>query len=413
MMKIAILGYGVVGSGVAKVIARCADEVGSRTGARLEVRKILDIRDFPGDPYEDLVVHDAAEVFDDPEIDLVVETIGGASFAYDCTRKALAAGKHVVTSNKELVSTHGPELLSLAAKNGVRYLYEASVGGGIPVIRPLHRDLAGNHIEAIAGIVNGTTNYILTQMKEHKKDFATALAEAQANGYAEQDPAADIDGADACRKLSILTSLVLGEHVPADQIHTEGIREISSSDTALADELGMELKLIASMRRQGDRLALIVAPHLVERGDPLAAARGVFNAIRVTGDSVGDVMFYGQGAGTWPTASAVVGDIIDIAADIRPDAPGEQWRPATGERVTPPDEAKVAAYLRCTGADVAGQAAGFREAGLPAAELVGEKGGETVLRMGTVEPTTEGELARAVKRLEDGGCQARVLRILV
>ena len=248
-MNIAILGYGVVGSGVARVIADCAEGRCLGYVKDLSVKAIVDIRDFPDDPNAHLMTKDASQVFSDPSIDIVVETIGGATVAYDFTKKALTAGKHVVTSNKELVSLHGAELLDLAAKNGVRYLYEASVGGGIPILRPLRRDLAGNRVERLSGIVNGTTNFILDRMEHGGIPFAKALAEAQELGYAEQDPAADVDGIDACRKLAIMASILTEEDIPDELIFTEGIRHLQSVDAVIANRLGYKLKLIAAMTR--------------------------------------------------------------------------------------------------------------------------------------------------------------------
>ncbi|MGI6545240.1 MAG: homoserine dehydrogenase [Fastidiosipilaceae bacterium] len=406
-MSIAIFGYGVVGSGVAGVIARCADEVEKRSGVRLEVRTIVDVRDFPeDDPYAHLIVSDADTVFSDPSIDIVVETIGGTGVAYDFTKRAMLAGKNVVTSNKELVATHGPELLRLAADNRVRYRYEASVGGGIPIIRPLHNDLAANRILSIAGIVNGTTNYILTRMEQDGVGFQEALSEAQENGYAEQDPTADVDGLDAGRKLAIMASIVLHEHVPPENIHTVGIRDVSPEDSRLAAALGGNLKLIASMRRyDDDRVALIVAPHFVANDQPLAGTHGVFNAVQVTGDSVGDTMFYGQGAGTWPTASAVVADVIELATLPYTTVDAETWPEASPGRLISHKDAPVRAIVRFkSGADrraeIVSELAELRP------EIVELAGDDLVLRVGdqnevagapTDDVVTEGRLVEALR----------------
>ncbi|MGI6077117.1 MAG: homoserine dehydrogenase [Fastidiosipilaceae bacterium] len=350
-MNVAILGYGVVGSGVAKVIADCATGSCLNYVKDLAVTAIVDIREFPDDPYADIITKDAAKVFADPSIDIVVETIGGATIAYEYTKQALTAGKHVVTSNKELVALHGAELLEIAAEKNVRYLYEASVGGGIPIIRSLRRDLAGNRIERVSGIVNGTTNFILDRMEHGGIPFGQALTEAQELGYAEQDPAADVDGIDARRKLAILASLLMEEDIPDDIIYTEGIRHLQSVDTTIANRLGYKLKLIAAMTRDSeDRMTLIVAPHLVGETHPLASVHGVFNAIYVTGNAIGDAMFYGQGAGTLPTASAVVADIIEIATVPYHEACVERWLPLETDRLILHEEAQVHAFIRLSSA---------------------------------------------------------------
>jgi len=315
MIHVAILGFGVVGSGVAEVIAMNERQLEKHLGEAIHVKKILDVRDFPDSPFAALFTKNAADVFDDPEISVVAETIGGESIAYEFTKRALAAGKSVVTSNKELVSKHGVELMQLAFKNQCIYLFEASVGGGIPIIRPLHRCLAANRISKVAGIINGTTNYILTQMAESGADFNTALSEAQAKGYAEQNPSSDIEGIDAARKISILASIILnGAYVDSTLIHTEGISQVSQEDISYAKYLNGKVKLLAIFRHpEGKENSAIVAPHIVSCDEPLSVAGGVFNAIMVKGNALGDVMFYGQGAGKLATASAVVGDILDAA----------------------------------------------------------------------------------------------------
>lgn len=315
MIYAAILGFGVVGSGVAEVCEMNASQIERHLGVPLRIKKILDVRDFSGSPYASLITSDADEIFSDPEIAVIAETIGGATIAYEFTKRALSCGKSVVTSNKELVSKHGVELMQLAQDNRCVYLFEASVGGGIPIIRPLHRCLAANRITKIAGIVNGTTNYILTQMTQLGANFAEALQEAQSEGYAEKNPSADIDGIDAKRKLSILGSIALeGAYVNPDLIYTEGISKITQDDISYASSLNSKVKLLAIFNKSdcGENSA-IVAPHLVSKEDPLAVADGVFNAIIVEGNALGEAMFYGQGAGKLPTASAVVADIIDAA----------------------------------------------------------------------------------------------------
>ncbi len=312
MAKIAILGFGTVGSGVAEVLDRNRAEVSRRTGEPVEVKYVLDTREFPDSPYRRLVIHDFAAIEQDPEVEIVVECIGGCGVALDFTSRALRAGKHVVTSNKALVAAHGLELLELAKAADVNFLFEASVGGGIPLLRPLTFCLAGNRIEEICGILNGTTNYILTRMIAEGLPFDEVLKDAQKNGYAEADPTADVDGIDACRKICILAALAYGKHVYPEQVYTQGIRGIAPEDIAAAAALGMKLKLLGrTFRREDGKLVIYVSPHLIEASRPLAGVEGVFNAVMIRGNAVGDVMFYGQGAGKLPTASAVVGDVID------------------------------------------------------------------------------------------------------
>jgi homoserine dehydrogenase len=277
------------------------------------VKWILDIRDFADSPDKDVLTKNADDVFCDDSVSIVVETIGGAKIAYEFTKRALKAGKSVVTSNKELVATHGPELLELARDNGVSYLFEASVGGGIPIIRPLNQCLAANEILGITGILNGTTNYILTQMRKEGMDFDVALKGAQQNGYAEQNPTADIEGHDACRKIAILSSIAYNEFVDCNNIYTEGITKISLIDMKYAEALCGVIKLIAISRKEGDKIMARVSPAIILKDHPLSNVEDVFNAIVVKGNAIGDAMFYGRGAGKLPTASAVVADVIDIA----------------------------------------------------------------------------------------------------
>lgn len=313
MVNVAILGYGVVGSGVAEVIRKNSQSIAARAGEEIFVKRILDVRDFPDSPDREVLTKNAEDVFDDPSISIVVETIGGARIAHEFTKRAFEKGKHVVTSNKELVATHGPELLRLAQDKGVNYLFEASVGGGIPIIRPLNQCLAANIIDGITGILNGTTNYILSQMRREGRDFADALKSAQQNGYAEADPTADIEGHDACRKIAILSSIAYNEFVDYHGIHTEGITKISLIDMEYAEALNSVIKLVGISRRVGDKIFARVSPVIINRSNPLSNVEDVFNAIVVKGDAIGDAMFYGRGAGKLPTASAVVADIIDIA----------------------------------------------------------------------------------------------------
>ncbi len=347
MIEIAILGYGIVGSGVAEVCRLNQAMIEKRAGTAIHVKKILDVRDFSSDPYADRFTRDASEIFSDPTISVVVETIGGAGIAYELTRQALENGKHVVTSNKELVATHGPELMALAQKNGVAYMFEASVGGGIPIIRPLHKCLSANEIQVIAGILNGTTNFILTRMAKDGIDFAAALAEAQALGYAEQNPAADVDGVDACRKIAILASITTSEFIDSREIYTEGITAITTTDMAYAKRLGYKIKMIGSYRRQNDGTAeMIVAPMLIARDHAIAVADDVNNAIMVEGNALGEAMFFGRGAGQLPTASAVVADVIECAMHIGKIPHLVPWVRSERQIVRPHADCSVRALIR-------------------------------------------------------------------
>ncbi|MBO4579736.1 MAG: homoserine dehydrogenase [Clostridiales bacterium] len=327
MINIAILGFGVVGSGTCEVLSKNAEIIKKRIGEEIYVKKILDLRDFPDSPYKDRVTHDADEVFGDPDIRVAVETIGGARVAYEFTKRALSAGISVVTSNKELVSTHGPELIKLAKDNNCVYLFEAAVGGGIPIIRPLYKCLAANNIVKIAGIVNGTTNYILSSMKNEGISYEDALKEAQKKGYAEADPTADCEGIDAQRKIAILSTLAMnGSYCDPANVHAEGISKLSTDDIELANALGCELKLIAFFRNNADGSAsAYVAPHFVSRECMLADVEGVFNAVLVEGDYLGEAVFYGRGAGSYPTASAVAGDVIEACCKGSVDMSLRAW----------------------------------------------------------------------------------------
>lgn len=317
MTNIAILGFGVVGGGVADVLTQNAETIAHKTGGHIHIKYILDLRDFPDHPLGDRVIHDFSIILNDPEITVVAEMMGGAHPAYDYSLAALKAGKHVVTSNKEVVATFGAELLSEARKNDVRYLFEASVGGGIPVIRPISSCLAANEIFEVDGILNGTTNYILTQMVSYGKTFEDALSEAQEKGYAERNPAADIEGLDAQRKIRILSALSFGRLFSEAAVHTEGITALTEADVKAAEAYGGVIKLLGrtGLLDPNDPASdafMLVAPHVVMHDSPLSGVQDVFNAVMVRGNAVGDVMFYGRGAGNYPTASAVVADIIDI-----------------------------------------------------------------------------------------------------
>ena len=314
-MKVAVMGYGTVGSGVVEVIEAHSNTIPKKIGGEsLEVSHILDLRDFPGDPHEALFTKDFNDILNDPEVKIVAETMGGVNPAFDFTMKLLKAGKSVVTSNKELVAQKGLELLQAAEESGSNYLFEASVGGGIPIIRPLTQCLAANNIEGVAGILNGTTNFILTMMIEKDMAFDEALKIAQEKGYAEKDPTADVEGHDACRKVCILASLAFGKHVYPSQVETEGITNITLEDVSYINSANGVIKLLGQIKYIDDnRIAAFVSPAVVYNGSQLASVKDVFNAILVRGDAVGDVCFYGPGAGKLPTASAVVADIIDCA----------------------------------------------------------------------------------------------------
>ena len=317
MTNIAILGFGVVGGGVADVIATNNETIARKTGEHINIKYILDLREFPDHPLGGRVVHDMNIILSDPEVTVVAEMMGGSHPAYDYTRAALEAGKHVVTSNKEVVATFGAELLRIAKEHHVRYLFEASVGGGIPVIRPMSSCLAANELSEVDGILNGTTNYILTQMIRAGKSFEEALAEAQEKGYAERNPAADVEGTDACRKICILSALAFGRLYAPASVHTEGITAVTAQNVADAEALGGVIKLIGRAGRinpedPASDVFMLVSPHVILHENPLSCVDDVFNAILVRGNAVGDVMFYGRGAGNLPTASAVVADIIDI-----------------------------------------------------------------------------------------------------
>ncbi|NLT64474.1 MAG: homoserine dehydrogenase [Clostridiales bacterium] len=318
MAKIAICGYGIVGSGVAEVIAENADSIARNAAEDVSVKYILDKRDFPGDPFENMIVHDFSVIENDPEVTVLVETMGGIGAAYDFTKRALLAGKSVVTSNKELVATKGHELIAIAKKNNLNYLFEASVGGGIPIIRPITQCLAANKLDEVYGILNGTTNYILTEMIQSNASFEDALHQAQTNGYAEADPSADIEGIDAARKICILSDLCFGKHVNPADIKAQGITGVTTADVEYAKRLNCKIKLLGRALRTGHETATAyVAPHLVSNSSLLSNVDGVMNGIVVHGNALGDTMFYGAGAGKRPTASAVVADVIDAVKHVK------------------------------------------------------------------------------------------------
>lgn len=316
MINVAVLGYGTVGSGVVEVIEQNKGEINKKSGEELNIKYILDLRDFPGDPYENKVVHDIDIILNDPKIDVICETMGGIEPAYSFSKRALQSGKSVCTSNKELVASHGPELIRLAKENQCNYLFEASVGGGIPIIRPINYSLTAEKIDAITGILNGTTNYILSKMAAEGADFEDVLKEAQEKGYAERNPEADVEGHDACRKIAILSSLMTGKNVKFEDIYTEGITKITATDFIYAKAMGRSIKLLALSRDNDGEFYAMVAPFMIPVTHPLYMVNDVFNAVFVHGNMLGDSMYYGRGAGKLPTASAVVSDVVDCARHI-------------------------------------------------------------------------------------------------
>lgn len=316
MVNIAVLGYGTVGSGVVEVINTNHKSINKRAGEDINIKYVLDLREFPGDPVQEVLVHDYEIIANDPEVDIVVEVMGGIEPAYTFVKRALEAGKSVCTSNKALVAKHGPELMEIARERDINFLFEASCGGGIPIIRALNSSLTADEIDEITGILNGTTNYMLYKMSTEGCQFDTVLKEAQAKGYAEADPTADVEGYDACRKIAILSSLAYGKFLNYEDIYTEGITKITPEDMEYAKELGMTIKLLATSRKVEDSFYAMVAPFLLGQNSPLFSVNDVFNGVFVHGNVLGDAMFYGSGAGKLPTASAVVADVVDEAKHL-------------------------------------------------------------------------------------------------
>ncbi len=343
-MNIAVLGYGTIGSGVVEVVNTNADSIARRAGEEVKVKYVLDLRDFPGDPVQEILVHDYNIIAEDEEVGIIVETMGGTKPAYDFVKTALLKGKSVCTSNKELVAAHGAELIRIAKDQNVNFFFEASVGGGIPIIRPLNQCITADEIEEINGILNGTTNFILTKMADEGADFADVLKEAQELGYAEKDPTADVEGYDACRKIAILTSLAYGKQVDYEDIYTEGITKITAEDFKYAKKIHSAIKIFGTSRKDGDKIYAMVAPQMVDSNHPLYSVNGVFNGISVTGNMLGDVMFYGAGAGKLPTASAVVADVV-AAVRHQGEHVAITWS-AEKLAITPMDEMKNKFFVR-------------------------------------------------------------------
>ena len=317
MVNIAVLGYGTVGSGVVEVINTNHEIINKRAGQEINIKYVLDLRDFPGDPVQDVLVHDYEIIANDPEVDIVVEVMGGIEPAYTFVKRALESGKSVCTSNKALVAKHGPELMEIAKAKNINFMFEASCGGGIPIIRALNESLTADEVDEITGILNGTTNYMMFKMATEGSDFDVVLKEAQQKGYAEADPTADVEGYDACRKIAILSSLAYGKFLNYEDVYTEGITKITPEDMAYAEELGMTIKLLGTSRKLGeDSYSALVAPFLVGQKNPLYGVNDVFNAVFVHGNMLGDARFYGSGAGKLPTASAVVADVVEEAKNL-------------------------------------------------------------------------------------------------
>ena len=324
MINIAVLGYGTVGSGVVEVINTNQDSINRRAGDAIRIKYVLDLRDFPGDPVQEVLVHDYETIVNDPEVDIVVEVMGGLEPAHTFVKRALEAGKSVATSNKALVAKFGPELMDIARNKNINFLFEASCGGGIPIIRALNQSLTADQIDEVTGILNGTTNYMLTKMDMEGSRFESVLKEAQEKGYAEADPTADVEGYDACRKIAILSSLAYGKFLNYEKIHTEGITRITPEDMEYARAMGMSIKLLATSRKLSeDSYYAVVAPFLVGKNNPLYSVNDVYNGIFVHGNVLGDAMFYGSGAGKLPTASAVVADVVDEAKHLHENMPNE------------------------------------------------------------------------------------------
>lgn len=349
MVSVAIMGHGVVGSGVAEILLTHKQKLFSSLGEEIYIKKILDLREFPDSPVADRFTKDFEEIVNDLEIRVVVEVMGGLKPAYDFVKRCLKAGKSVVTSNKELVAAHGAELLAIAKEENVNFMFEASVGGGIPIIRPMNQCLVANNVSEVAGILNGTTNFILTKMIEDGMQFEDALKLAQDLGFAERNPAADIEGHDACRKICILASLAYGKHVYPESVHTEGITKITLDDVNLAEAFGYVIKLIGKVKKlEGGKIDIITAPMLVPFKSQLSNIDNEFNGIMVRGDCTGDVVFYGKGAGKLPTASAVVADIVDCCKHLKARR-FLFWADGDGKNIIDYRESVSAMFVRVTG----------------------------------------------------------------
>ena len=393
MINIAVLGYGTVGSGVVEVIRTNHELINKRAGEEIKIKYVLDLREFPGDPVEEILVHDFEQIVNDPEVKIVVEVMGGTGAAYTFTKRALEAGKSVCTSNKALVAQYGPELMEIAKEKKINFLFEASCGGGIPIIRAINGSLTADEIDEVSGILNGTTNYMLDKMITEGADFNTVLKEAQEKGYAEADPTADVEGQDACRKIAILSSLAYGKFLNFENVYTEGITKITPEDMEYAREMGRSIKLLGTSKKLGDdSFYALVAPFLVGQENPLYGVKGVFNSIFVHGNMLGDAMFYGSGAGKLPTASAVAADVVEAAKHLHETIPNN-W---SNEEMTlmEPDSVEGRFFVRVkdTSLDEVDKAFGKVEAVIEPDSLPEEFGFITRLM-------TQGEYKARVKAL--------------
>lgn len=393
MISVAIMGHGTVGSGVAEILTTHKQKLFKAVGEELYVKHILDLREFPDSPLADRFTKNFEDIVNDIEVRVVVEVMGGTNPAYDFVKRCLQAGKSVVTSNKELVAKHGAELLAVAKENNANFLFEASVGGGIPIIRPLSQCLVANEVDEIAGILNGTTNFIFGKMINDNMDFSDALKLAQDLGYAERNPEADIEGHDACRKICILASLAFGKHIYPDNVYTKGISEITLDDVKYADSLNYVIKLIGDVKKTEDgKLDIMVAPMLLSKDCILADINDVFNGILVKGDCTGDVMFYGKGAGKLPTASAVVADVVDCAKHLKA-RKRIFWTDSDGSQVASYKDSKTAMYIRVAGKGEMAQSL------FPDSEIM-KADGNTVLM---TQEYKFGEIEEKIAKLNENG----------
>lgn len=394
MIDIAILGFGVVGGGITEVIDENRALIRSRLGEDINVKYILDLREFPDSPYGDRVVHDISVIVDDPDVKIVCEAMGGSHPALEFSLAAMAAGKSVVTSNKEVVSKHGIELLACAEKNGVSYMYEAAVGGGIPLIRSLRTSLAADEISSVRGILNGTTNYILTAMDKDGTDFSDVLKEAQRLGYAEADPSADVDGIDTMRKIIILTAIATGKLVSADDVTAETMTTVSSADMDAAKRLGGKIKFIGTYKQNSDRAEIYVCPMIVDGASPLSAVDDVFNAALADAKMTGEVMYYGRGAGRYPTAAAMVSDVFMICAGRAEAEFPRVWESAEKDFAVPFDEVSFKFYMRIKNADRSGVCERASELVGDVCELSNSPDGYTEFITGSVKNSLAKRLAK-------------------
>ena len=393
MISVAIMGHGTVGSGVAEILTTHKQKLFKAVGEELYVKHILDLREFPDSPLADRFTKNFEDIVNDIEVRVVVEVMGGTNPAYDFVKRCLHAGKSVVTSNKELVAKHGAELLAVAKENNDNFLFEASVGGGIPIIRPLSQCLVANEVDEIAGILNGTTNFIFGKMINDNMDFSDALKLAQDLGYAERNPEADIEGHDACRKICILASLAFGKHIYPDNVYTKGISEITLDDVKYADSLNYVIKLIGDVKKTEDgKLDILVAPMLLSKDCILSDINDVFNGILVKGDCTGDVMFYGKGAGKLPTASAVVADVVDCAKHLKA-RKRIFWTDSDGSQVASYKDSKTAMYIRVAGKGEMAQSL------FPDSEIM-KADGNTVLM---TQEYKFGEIEEKIAKLNENG----------